>query len=297
MTMKRRYHWWLILVFSVVLLANCWSAIFSLDTIPVSTAPLPTPAASRSLPILMYHKVALTQHSKYVVSVAQLESDFQAILAAGYTPVFLHEVSDWVNNRGDLPDKPIVITFDDGQYNNLYYVLPLAQKYQIKYVINPVTAYSEKSIREHDTDNPRYSNLSWEAIKTAYDSGLVEFGNHTHDLHRTTPRFGVGKKANESADTYAATLTADITHAQELLTACQIPTPTIFAYPFGKYSSETKQILLDMGFQVLLTCNEHVNQINQSDPSCLHALGRYNRSGNLTTAQILKKFADHQSAN
>ncbi len=289
----KRFARLLIFLCGAVLLVEC---LLLTDTVHATTvsAALQTETASttRSLPILMYHQVAAKKHAKYIVSVEQLESDFQAIVDAGYTPVFLHEVADWVNGKGTLPDKPIVITFDDGQYNNLYYVLPLAQKYGIKYVINPVTAYSEKSIRDHDTDNPRYSNLSWEAIKTAHDSGLVEFGNHTHDLHRTSPRYGVGKKPHESPTAYAETLTTDIGHAQELLTACGIPTPTVFAYPFGKYQAETEQILLDMGFNVLLTCNEHVNQITQGDPTCLHALGRYNRSGNTTTAQMLKKIAN-----
>ncbi|MCM1404538.1 MAG: polysaccharide deacetylase family protein [Prevotella sp.] len=275
---------------AVVLVASLLST-YPPRTNTVSSAPQTSAVANtRNLPILMYHQVSARKHGKYIVSVAQLESDFQAIVDAGYTPVFLHEVADWVNGQGTLPEKPIVITFDDGQYNNLYYVLPLAQKYGIKYVINPVTAYSEKSIHDHDTNNPRYSNLSWEAIKTAYDSGWVEFGNHTHNLHHTSPRYGVGKKPHESTDTYVQTLTTDITHAQELLTACGIPTPTIFAYPFGKYQSETKQIILDMGFNVLLTCNEHVNHITQGDPTCLHALGRFNRSGNTTTAQIMRKI-------
>lgn len=252
----------------------------------------PTPTAdTMALPILMYHKVATNGAGKYVVTTKQLEADFQALIAAGYTPVFLREVVDWVEGQGELPAKPIVITFDDGQYNNLCYVLPLAQKYSIKYVINPVTAYTEKSINDHDTGNPRYSNLSWQEIKQGYDSGLVEYGNHTHDLHRTSPRFGVAKQRRESLTDYTQTLQTDIGHAQELLTACGIPTPTVFAYPFGKYSKETPPILTAMGFKVLLTCTERVNTITRGDPTCLQNLGRFNRSGNITTAQIMKKIS------
>lgn len=266
----------------VILVIFCCSAFT-----PVPTA---TPETIQ-LPILMYHKVAKTGASKYVVTTKQLEADFQAITAAGYTPVFLNQVADWVDGKGTLPAKPIVITFDDGQYNNLCYVLPLAQKYGIKYVINPVTAYTEKSINDHDTGNPRYSNLSWQEIKTGYDSGLIEYGNHTHDLHRTSPRYGVAKKKHESLADYTKMLQADVGHAQELLTACGIPTPNIFAYPFGKYSPETPQILTDMGFKILLTCNEHVNTITKGDPTSLQALGRFNRSGNYSTEQIIRKIS------
>lgn len=254
------------------------------------TAFTPNQADTITLPILMYHKIATARPGKYVVTTAQLESDYQAITAAGYTPVFMQEVINWVHGQGELPAKPIVITFDDGQYNNLYYGLPIARKYQVKYVINPVTAYSEKSIRDHDTDNPRYSNLSWSAIKQGYDSGLIEYGNHTHNLHSTKGRFGVAPKHHEDATAYATLLRDDITHAQNLLTDCGIPAPTTFAYPFGKYTTQSRDILLAMGFQALLTCNERVNTLRRNDPTCLYELGRFNRSGNYTTAQIMKKI-------
>ncbi len=255
--------------------------------VPISA---PTVAQSVELPILMYHKIATRKPGKYVVTTQQLADDWAALKDAGYTPVFMHEIIDWVNGQGELPAKPIVITFDDGQYNNLYYGLPLAQKYGIKFLINPVTAYSEKSIADHDTHNPHYSNLDWAAIKQGYDSGLVEYGNHSHNLHRTGNPFGVAPKRGEDSTAYATRLRTDISHAQDLLTACGIPTPTTFAYPFGKYTTTTRDLLLNMGFKALLTCNEHTNTITRGDPSCLYALGRFNRSGNLTTAQMLKKI-------
>lgn len=268
------------------LLVVCCCSAFTLTTVP----DVNTDTVTKQLPILMYHKVATKNPAKYVVTTQQLADDWAALSAAGYRPVFMQEVIDWVNGQGELPAKPIVITFDDGQYNNLYYGLPLAQKYGIKFLINPVTAYSEKSIADHDTTNPRYSNLDWDTIKQGYDSGLVEYGNHSHNLHRTGNPYGVAPKRHEAPTAYAERLRGDISHAQELLTACGVPAPTTFAYPFGKYTPATRDLLLDMGFQALLTCNEHTNTITRGDPSCLHALGRFNRSGNLTTAQLMKKI-------
>ena len=268
----------LVLILSLLVVWGCSAFTAAPDT------------TTRQLPILMYHKVAPSNPSKYIVTTKQLADDWAALTAAGYTPVFMREVIDWVNGKGELPAKPIVITFDDGQYNNLYYGLPLAQQYGIKYLINPVTAYSEKSIANHDSTNPRYSNLDWASIKQGYDSGLIEFGNHTHDLHRTGNPYGVAPKRNEDPNAYSERLRTDIGHAQNLLTACGIPAPTTFAYPFVKYTTATRDLLLDMGFKALLTCNEHVNTITRGDPSCLYALGRFNRSGNLSTAAVLKKI-------
>ncbi len=244
------------------------------------------------LPIIMYHAVSKNKSSKYVVTVDQLENDFQAIKDAGFTPVFMNDVIDWLNGSGTLPKKPIVITFDDGQYNNLSYVLPIAKKYNFKYLINPVTSFSEESIIRQETDNSNYSYLSWANIKEGLDSGLVEFGNHTANLHKLSPRYGISKLKNETNEEYKILLKEDINNAQKLLTEAGVKTPNTFAYPFGKYTSQAQNILIDMGFKALLTCTEEINKIQKNKPESLYQLGRFNRSGNYTTSQFIKKISE-----
>jgi len=238
----------------------------------------------------MYHNILNSRKGKYVVSEAQLDADYTAIKEAGFTPVFMSEVIAWVDGTGTLPKKPIVITFDDGHYNNLHYGLPIAQKHGFKYMINPVTGFSKFTVESGDHSNPNYSHITWTQMKEATESGLVEFGNHTHKMHKFKPRFGIMKMGGECEQTYQTTLTQDITESQGHFTNAGVTTPKTFAYPFGKYSSSSRQILLDLGFRALLTCDQWINTIRKDDPTSLHKLGRYNRDGNLTTAQILDKL-------
>jgi len=242
------------------------------------------------LPIVMYHQIFKCTKGKYCVSPDQLRSDFTAILDAGFTPVFMSEVIAWVDGKGKLPEKPIVITFDDGHYNNLHYGLPIAEQLGIKFMIYPITSFSEYSVTSGDHSNPNYSHLTWEQIKTAVDSGLVEIGNHTHKMHRFKPRFGVMKRFDESDDEYVQNFRDDIENAQELLLASGVARPMSFAYPFGKYSTKARELLIDMGFRALLTCNEKVSTITQGEPECLHSLGRFNRDGDYSTEKILNKL-------
>jgi len=244
------------------------------------------------LPIIMYHKVLNSSKGKYTVSEKQIREDFTAILDAGFTPVFMSEVIDWVDGKNDdFPEKPIVITFDDGHYNNLHYALPIAKELGVKFMIYPVTSYSKFSIETGDTDNPNYSHITWQQIRDAHQSGLVEFGNHTHNMHNFRPRYGVSRMNGECADKYAAALRKDIITSQEIFgKQCCIPEPNTFAYPFGKYNSESRDILLGLGFKALLTCTERVNTIRQNKSESLHQLGRFNRDGHLTTNQLIKKI-------
>ena len=242
-----------------------------------------------SLPIVMYHSVLKSRKSKYVITPAQLETDFQAYADMGYTPVFLREVIDYVEGRGALPPKPMVITFDDGHYNNLSYALPVAQKFNFKFVVNVVTSFSSHSTESGDDSNPNYSYLTFAQMKELTDSGLVEIGNHTHAMHKLKPRYGVGRKSGESDETYCTALRADLEKSQQLITSAGVVAPTTFAYPFGKYTPECRTVLKDLGFKALLTCNEGISQIRQGEPETLLTLKRYNRSGNTSTASFTKK--------
>ena len=269
-----------------LLLSSLFTGHYSLAT---GFAPEPEFLADGELhlPILMYHKVLKSKKGKYIVTPSQLEEDFIALKEAGFETVFMSEVIDWVDDRGTLPDKPILITFDDGQYNNIFYGLEIAKRHNVKIMLNPVTSFSKFSTDTGDHSNPNYSHMTWDQIKEAVDTGLVEIGNHSHNMHKFKPRFGIMQKAGENLETYKENLSKDIQMAQELISQAGAPIPTTFAYPFGKYSKISKQFLLDMGFRALLTCNEGINSIKKGEPSSLHALRRYNRDGWMTTEKVV----------
>ena len=225
------------------------------------------------LPIVMYHKLLKSSKGKYTVSPEQLEADFRAFRDAGFVAVFMREVIDWVDGVGELPDKPIVITFDDGHYNNIYYGLDIAKRYGMKFVISPVTSFSRFSETSGDHSNPNYSHLTSEQIRLAVDSGLVEIGNHTHAMHRFKPRFGISRLKGEGDDEYRVSLIEDIEKAQKFIEASGVARPVTFAWPFGKYTTEARDILIDeFGFRAFLTCNEWVNTVTRGRKESLYGM-------------------------
>jgi len=241
---------------------------------------------SLALPVLMYHHVLNSRTGKYIVNEEQLESDFLYLKKLGYKTVFLSEVINWVDGKGKLPQKPILLTFDDGHFSNMHYALPLAKKHNVKFMVFPVTAFSKFSTESGDHSNPNYSHLTFDQIKTMSDSGHVEFGNHTHNMHKFKPRFGILRMNCEGADTYKENLTKDLQSAQDLITSKGTPAPSAFAYPFGKFDKETEQILIEFGFRALLTCTEGVSIITKNHPESLYKLKRYNRDGHRTTEDV-----------
>ena len=128
----------------------------------------------------MYHSILKDKkrNNKYVISPSQLESDMLYIRENGYTTIFVSDLVSYVYDNVPLPDKPIILTFDDGDYNNLTYAYPLLEKYDMKAVISIVGSYTDTYTKSGET-NPNYSYLRWSDIQFLYNSNRIEFGNHT----------------------------------------------------------------------------------------------------------------------
>lgn len=243
---------------------------------------------SISLPILMYHSILNSKTGTYIVSKYQLEQDIIALQQNGYTTVFPSQVIDYVYNKKPLPSKPIMITFDDGYYNNLYYGLEVLKKYNAKANINVIAKISD-NFSVKDDSNPNYSHLTWGQIKQISDSGCFEIGNHTFDMHKFSPRYGIGQRCCETDEEYTKNLNDDIDLFENALKKNTGLETNVFAYPFGKYNNLSKQILSRRGYKLILTCEERANKITTGDAECLLNLGRINRSGSLSTATVIEK--------
>ena len=75
-----------------------------------------------SIPVLLYHGVSKFERGgRTSVSRAKFQEQMEAIKKAGYTPITITQLAKYWDGRGALPDKPIVISFDDARsdaFNN-----------------------------------------------------------------------------------------------------------------------------------------------------------------------------------
>lgn len=244
-----------------------------------------------TLPILMYHGVTedSSKIGQFVISKAMLEEDLSYLQKAGYQTVTVDEVIRYVKEGQPLPEKPIILTFDDGYYNNYCYAYPLLQKYHMKAVISPIGKYSDLYSQNAD-QNPAYAHITWDNIREMMQSGLVEFQNHSYDLHHNTNgRTGAKKKKGESKAAYGAMLESDLLIFQEKMRENTGYTPTTFTYPFGGISEDSYEVLKRMGFLATLSCEERLNHIVRGDDACLKNMYRYLRSNRRSAESILTK--------
>jgi peptidoglycan/xylan/chitin deacetylase (PgdA/CDA1 family) len=242
------------------------------------------------VPIIMYHSLLKDPklQGKYVISPDVFENDLKYLKENGYTTIVMQDLLDYVNG-GTLPEKPIMLTFDDGYYNNFVYAYPLLKKYESKMVLSPIGCYIDQ-YTEHPDTNASYAQANWDHLGEMMSSGLVELQNHSYNMHATSGgRKGCQRKKGESMEAYEKALTEDVMRAQKEFQEHLGYQPTTFTYPFGGISDGSLDILKKIGFQATLTCESRVNHISRN-PECLYGLGRYIRTGDGTSAQYFQKI-------
>ncbi len=270
-----------------VLILCTVAGIFIFRSFSVSTNNLPDDCIS--LPILMYHAVNSKKSSqgKFVISPEEFEQDLENIKKNSFTTIFMQDVIDYVYDNKELPERPLVITFDDGYYNNYMFAYPLLEKHNLKAVISPIGKYADLYTKEKST-NPNYAHATWENLKEMQSSGLVEIQNHSYNMHTMNGnRNGTKKRRGESFHDYKMAFTEDVGLMQKRICENLGTTPQVFTYPFGAISDCSVEILKGMGFRATLGCENKINKISKN-PECLYGLGRLIREHGVSSEKFFR---------
>ncbi len=175
----------------------------------------------KSLPILMFHDVVEDEAdaNEWAITADQFRETLRWLDGHGYTTVLPRELA-----KGDpLPDKPVLLTFDDGYEHMLSLVLPILREYGAKAVVSVVGAYVE--------DKQPLLFLTWEKCRELEASGLVEIGSHTYDLHDQDNC--LGRLPGEDEAAYQARVLTDLQTSIDGIETNLGTEALFFAYPNG----------------------------------------------------------------
>lgn len=240
-----------------------------------------------SLPIIMYHSVLkdAARQGKYVISPDVLAQDLDYLQSAGYQTVTVNDLLAYVQQGEPLPEKPVMITFDDGYYNNYVYAYPLLQQRGMRAIVSVIGSQTD-AYTKSGQENAYWSHLKLSHLLEMTD--VFEVQNHSWNLHEYGERRGCLRRRGEDVQSYANFLKEDTEQTQTLLAEAGLPAPTCYTFPFGACSKESDKIIREMGFLCTLGCEERVNTVTR-DAECLYQMGRYNRPAGESTAQFMKK--------
>ena len=230
------------------------------------------------LPIIMYHSFLKDPRSqgKYVLPPSLFEEDLKYLKENGFETVTVSDLVAYYENGSPLPEKPVMLTFDDGYYNNYLYAFPLMKKYNCKMVLSVVGTYSDQFSETKD-ENAYYSHCTWDEINEMMESGLVEIQNHSYNMHSYgSSRHGSRKRDSETKQQYTEVFTADVEKMQQRVKEMTGYTPTAFTYPYGAVCAEAEELIRQMGFIASFTCEEKITVIS-TDPESLYTMHRWLR--------------------
>lgn len=165
----------------------------------------------KSLPVLMYHYVS-SWPNPIAVDPDVFESHLEGLGRAGYQGVGLAEAEAFLRDGEPLPDKAVLLTFDDGFLDNYVNAWPLLAKHGHKGTIFAVTNKIVEDGLPRPTlddvwsgfvkmdDLPRVNTpvgktreglrvrtdlfFSWQEARLMEASGVIDVAGHTH-THRS----------------------------------------------------------------------------------------------------------------
>jgi peptidoglycan/xylan/chitin deacetylase (PgdA/CDA1 family) len=223
-------------------------------TIESTPTPSPIPLAERGfVPILCYHHIRDWVKSDgeedraYIVPPATLEEQLAYLQKSGYHSVTSQQVYDYYANGKPLPDKPIMLSFDDNDDNQYNNAVPLLKTYGFNATFFIMTVTLDK-------ENYMTSDQLKELDKAGFD-----IQPHTWDHHMVT-----SYKTDEDWQRQI------VEPKQQLEALLGHPTP-FFAYPFGIYDAQSVEKLKQYGYKAAFRLREVMD--DQVDP--VFAIKRY----------------------
>ena len=253
--------------------------------------PVDAKVESVKIPIVMYHSIIKSKKSlgKFVISPEEFESDLKYLKDNNFNTIFMKDILDYVYEDKNLPENPIMLTFDDGYYNNYLYAYPLLKDYSFKMVISPIGIEVDK-YSEIENHSPNYAHVSWSNLKEMIDSGLVEVQNHTYNMHKINKkRRGTKKNKNESMEKYKSELSNDLLLMQNKICDNLGVSANTFVYPFGAISNCSVDIIKNLGFKASFGCEGKINSITKN-PDDLYGLCRIIIPSGVNLESLLKKL-------
>ncbi len=92
------------------------------------------------VPVLNYHRVDSGIRHSLVVPPEEFKKQMQYLHDEGYHTITLDDLYEYVTNGKELPDKPVLITFDDGYIDNYNEAFPILKEYNFKATLFMITS-------------------------------------------------------------------------------------------------------------------------------------------------------------
>lgn len=231
---------------------------------------------------LAYHDVEDSDPDQAFVSVSteHLVEQFAWLQENGYQPVTVDQILEANRGGKPLPDKALLLTFDDG-YSSFYTrVFPLLRAYNWPAVLAPVGAWLDTPLDQpvdfggKPAERDRF--LTWKQVREVSRSGLVEIGAHTDNLHYgmlANPQGNLEPAAAaraydpstgqyETDAQYKARIAKDVDRITAKIVKATGKKPRVWVWPYGAASGDALKIVQDKGYKLVMMLDSGLGDVH-----------------------------------
>jgi peptidoglycan/xylan/chitin deacetylase (PgdA/CDA1 family) len=189
--------------------------------------------AAQSAVILLYHHVAEDTPPSTSTSPEDFESHLAYLSDNGFSVIALDHMIESLRSGQSLPDKSVVITFDDG-YSSIYdTAFPMLQRYNYPFTLFVSTGPIDDGLNNY---------MNWEQINEMSEAGVI-IANHMVDHP-----YMLEARENEGSEQRLERLRMELLQAEERIEAETGQSHRYLAYPYGEYDPAIKSILSELNF-------------------------------------------------
>jgi peptidoglycan/xylan/chitin deacetylase (PgdA/CDA1 family) len=191
------------------------------------------------IPILCYHRFGAQINDTMTIKSSVFSKQLAWLKANGYTVISLDDAVGYLKgDREQIPDKPVVITVDDGHKSVYFEMMPLVKAHQI-----PVTLFIYPSA----ISNAKYA-LTWEQLRELEETDLFHVESHTY-WH---PNFKKEKK-RRSAENYDKFVTMQLGKSKSVLEEKMGHKIKYLAWAFGICDEALQRKAKEAGYEAAFT--------------------------------------------
>jgi len=197
------------------------------------------------IPILMYHKIdPRNEVGINAVSPERFRSHIQWLHSHGYETVTFSDL-----DKTPLPEKPVILTFDDGYLSVYKHALPIMHEYGMRGVVYAISGF----LGRHNTWDVNLGGITFLHLHADALKELQEFGWEI-GAHTVTHRGLTLLKADE--------IRRELKESKQLLESRLGRSVNSVAYPFGLCNEEVRNIADEVGFKHGCVCLRHGLEIS-----------------------------------
>jgi peptidoglycan/xylan/chitin deacetylase (PgdA/CDA1 family) len=225
----------------------------------------------------MYHQVHEASNSweaRYFISPRNFATHMHALVRAGYQAVSIEALVDWLQTGAALPDRSVVITFDDGFRGVREHALPVLQglgwPFSV-FLVSDLIGKENEWCRGANPSGATYPLLDADEVRDMEQHG-VSFHSHTQS-HASLPELDDARLADQ------------LTGSRKALMELLGHDVSFFAYPFGHLDGRVEAAVRDAGYRAAFCTQPGFNR-RDVDPFRIRRIDVF---GTDTPAMLLRK--------